>query len=560
MRFKADEIASVLRAEIDQYREKLNVQEVGQVLEIGDGIARVYGLAGVMAGEMVEFTRTKIRGQAFNLEENSVGVIILGEYVGIREGDEVRTTGQLLQVPVGEALIGRVVDPLGNPLDGKGPIVTDRRRPVETIAPGIAGRQPVNQPLQTGIKAIDSMTPIGRGQRELIIGDRKTGKTAIAVDTIINQKEESVVCVYVAIGQKESTVAQVIESLRAHGAMDYTIVVLTSAKDVAPLQYIAPYAGCAMAEYFMYGQGRDTLCVYDDLTKQAAAYRQLSLLMRRPPGREAYPGDVFYAHSRLLERSAKLAERYAIVPQDADPAKVGDDWGVNRGPDNKPVVYIGVPGKEHALKHDLPKHPGHKLAKVAISGGSLTALPIIETLEGEVSAYIPTNVISITDGQIYLQPDLFFAGVRPAVDVGISVSRVGGKAQISAMKQIAGSLRLDLASFRELEAFAQLGTDLDKATQMQLARGARLVEILKQPQYRPIPFEKQVLLIYAANNGYVDDYPVSALRKYETDLYAFLDGRQEALLAALRDKKAIDDDIKAKITAALDAFKKEFTA
>src|SRR5712692_9505314 len=503
MRFKADEIVSVLANEISQYQSKLDTREVGRVLEVGDGIARIYGLSGVMAGEMVEFKRVGVRGMAFNLEENSVGVIILGNYLEIAEGDEVRTTNELLRVPVGDAVIGRVVDPLGNPLDNKGPIVTDLTRPLETVAPGVAGRQPVNQPLQTGLKAIDSMTPIGRGQRELIIGDRKTGKTAIAVDTIINQKEENVICVYVAIGQKESTVAQVVEGLRANGAMDYTIVVIASSADPAPLQYIAPYAGCAMAEYYMYEKGRDTLCIYDDLTKQAAAYRQLSLLMRRPPGREAYPGDIFYAHSRLLERSAKLAERWVIVPANADDSKVKDDWGVNRK-DGKAVVYFGPLEREHALKHDLPQHPGHKLAKVFGTGGSLTALPIIETLEGEVSAYIPTNVISITDGQIYLQPDLFNAGVRPAIDVGISVSRVGGKAQIPAMKQVAGSLRLDLAAFRELEAFAQLGTELDKATQSQLDRGYRMVEILKQPQYHPMHVTDQVMIIYAGAKGFLD--------------------------------------------------------
>ncbi|HWY86298.1 MAG TPA: F0F1 ATP synthase subunit alpha, partial [Gemmataceae bacterium] len=419
MRFKADEIISVLANEISQYESKLDTREVGRVLEVGDGIARVYGLSGVMAGEMLEFTKTKVRGLAFNLEENSVGVIILGEYLQIAEGDEVRTTGQLLRVPVGDALIGRVVDPLGVPLDGKGPVVTSQTRAVEFTAPGVAARQPVNQSLQTGIKAIDSMTPIGRGQRELIIGDRKTGKTAIAIDTIINQKEENVICVYVAIGQKEATVAGIVEALRANGAMDYTIVVVASASDPAPLQYIAPYSGTSMAEFYMYEQGRDTLCIYDDLTKQAASYRELSLLMRRPPGREAYPGDIFYCHSRLLERSAKLAERWVIVPGDADASKVADDWAVNndkgekRKAGEKGKVYIGPLDKEHAEKHDLPKQPGCKLAKVANTGGSLTALPIIETLEGEVSAYIPTNVISITDGQIYLQPDLFFAGIRP---------------------------------------------------------------------------------------------------------------------------------------------------
>ena len=517
-RINANEIVSVLTEEISQYRDKIEPKEVGEVLEVGDGIARVYGLSNVMAGEMVECRRTGVRGLAFNLEENSVGVIILGDYKSISEGDEVRSTGSLLQVPVGEALIGRVVDPLGNPLDGKGPIAASHTRFVESTAPGVAGRQPVDVPLQTGIKAIDAMTPIGRGQRELIIGDRKTGKTVIALDTIINQRDSGVICVYVAIGQKESSVARNVEVLREHGAMDYTIVVIASSSDPAPLQYIAPYAGCAMAEFFMYEQGRDTLCVYDDLSKQAAAYRQLSLLMRRPPGREAYPGDIFYAHSRLLERSAKLAERYVIVPSDADDKKVGDDWGVNnekgerRQPGEKGKVYVGPLDKEHAQKHDLPKFPGHKLAKVANSGGSLTALPIIETLEGEVSAYIPTNVISITDGQIYLQPDLFNAGIRPAIDVGISVSRVGGKAQIPAMKQVAGGLRLDLAAFRELEAFAQLGTELDKATQSQLDRGYRMVEILKQPQFKPMNVIDQVMIIYAGTKGYLDKVPAKEVR------------------------------------------------
>ena len=532
MRFKSDEIVSVLRKEISQFGRELNVHEVGRVLEVGDGIARVYGLGGVMAGEMVEFTRTKTRGVAFNLEENSVGVIIVGDYLEIAEGDEVRATGALLRVPVGDALIGRVVDPLGNPRDGKGPIVTDLSRPVEWVAPGVAGRQPVDTPMQTGVKAIDSMTPIGRGQRELIIGDRKTGKTAVALDAIIYQRAEKIVCVYVAIGQKEATVAKVVSSLQERGAMDYTIVVVTSAADAAPLQYFAPYAGCAMAEYFMYEHGRDTLCVYDDLTKQAAAYRQLSLLMRRPPGREAYPGDVFYAHSRLLERSAKLANRYVIVPGDADAGEATDDWGVNnekgekRQPGEPGLVYVGVPGKEEA-EHDLKKFPGHKLARVAASGGSLTALPIIETLEGEVSAYIPTNVISITDGQIYLQPDLFYAGVRPAIDVGISVSRVGGKAQIPAMKEIAGSLRLDLASFRELEAFAQLGTDLDKATQSQLDRGYRMVEVLKQPQFQPMDVIDQVLIIYAGTKGYLDDVPRRKVLEW-----------QDEFLRTMREQKA----------------------
>lgn len=560
MRFKADEIVSVLQHEIDQYRTQIDAREVGRVLEVGDGIARVYGLSGVMAGEMVEFRRTGVRGMAFNLEENSVGVIILGDYLEITEGDEVATTGELLRVPVGEALIGRVVDPLGNPLDGKGPIVTSQTRPVESVAPGVAGRQPVNQPLQTGLKAIDSMTPIGRGQRELIIGDRKTGKTAIALDAIINQREENVICVYVGIGQREGAVAQVVESLKANGAMDYTIVVVASSSNPAPLQYIAPYAGCAMAEFFMYEQGRDTLCVYDDLTKQAAAYRQLSLLMRRPPGREAYPGDIFYAHSRLLERSAKLAERWVIVPKDSDDSKVRDDWGVNRNPDGSGVVYIGPFDKEHAEKHDLSKYPGHKLAKVANTGGSLTALPIIETLEGEVSAYIPTNVISITDGQIYLQPDLFFAGVRPAIDVGISVSRVGAKAQTPAMKSIAGSLRLDLAAFRELEAFAQLGTELDKATQSQLDRGYRIVEILKQPQFKPMNAIDQVMIIFAGTKGFLDKINNKHVAAWESQFLTFMrEQKSEVRNALLKDKK-LTPEIQKQLIAAIEMFQPQFKA
>lgn len=560
MRFKADEIVSVLQTEIERYRSKMDTSEVGRVLEVGDGIARIYGLSGVMAGEMVEFVRTGVRGVALNLEENSVGVIILGEFLEIAEGDEVRTTGALLQVPVGDALIGRVVDPLGNPLDGKGPVVTSLSRPVESTALGVAGRQPVNQPLQTGLKAIDSMTPIGRGQRELIIGDRKTGKTAIAIDTIINQREENVICVYVAVGQKESTVAGLVEALRANNAMDYTIVVIASSADPAPLQYIAPYAGCAMAEYYMYEQGRDTLCIYDDLSKQAAAYRQLSLLLRRPPGREAYPGDIFYCHSRLLERSAKAAERWVIVPQDADDTKVTDNWSVMRHPDNTPVVFVGPLEKEHAQKHELAKHPGHKLAKVAGTGGSLTALPIIETLEGEVSAYIPTNVISITDGQIYLQPDLFFAGVRPAVDVGISVSRVGGKAQIPAMKSIAGSLRLDLAAFRELEAFAQLGTELDKATQSQLDRGYRMVEILKQPQFKPMHVVDQVMMIYAGTKGYLDKVPLKQVAAWEEQFLRFMREQRAEVRKLLLKERKLSPDIEKQLKAAIEFFVPQFKA
>ncbi|HWG43627.1 MAG TPA: F0F1 ATP synthase subunit alpha [Gemmataceae bacterium] len=563
-RINANEIVSVLTEEIGKYRDKIEPKEVGEVLEVGDGIARVYGLSNVMAGEMLEFPKAGVRGLAFNLEENSVGVIILGDYKAIGEGDEVRSTGALLQVPVGEALIGRVVDPLGNPLDGKGPVATSHTRFVESIAPGVAGRQPVEVPLQTGVKAIDAMTPIGRGQRELIIGDRKTGKTVIALDTIINQRDSGVICVYVACGQKESSVARNVDILREHGALDYTIVVIASSSDPAPLQYVAPYAGCAMAEFFMYEQGRDTLCVYDDLSKQAAAYRQLSLLMRRPPGREAYPGDIFYAHSRLLERSAKLAERYVIVPSDADDKKVGDDWGVNnekgerRQPGEKGKVYFGPMDKEHAEKHDLPKFPGHKVVKVPNSGGSLTALPIIETLEGEVSAYIPTNVISITDGQIYLQPDLFNAGIRPAIDVGISVSRVGGKAQIPAMKQIAGSLRLDLASFRELEAFAQLGTELDKATQAQLDRGYRMVEILKQPQFKPMKVIDQVMIIFAGTKGYLDKVPLKDVRAWEEQFLRFISERQPQVRSALQKERKLTKDIEQQLIAAITNFQAQF--
>ncbi|HLW63913.1 MAG TPA: F0F1 ATP synthase subunit alpha [Gemmataceae bacterium] len=580
MSFKVGEIVSVLTKEIEDYRVQLESRETGRVLEVGDGIARVYGMAGVMAGELVEFTRTGVRGLAFNLEETSVGIIILGNYLEIAENDEVRTTGQLLDVPVGEPMIGRVVDPLGNPLDGKGPIVTPHRRAVEYMAPGVAGRQPVNQPLQTGIKAIDSMTPIGRGQRELIIGDRKTGKTAIAIDTIVNQKEENVICVYIAIGQKEATVAGLVERLRENGAMDYTIVVVASSSDPAPLQYIAPYAGTAMAEYFMYEQGRDTLCVYDDLSKQATAYRQLSLLMRRPPGREAYPGDIFYCHSRLLERSAKLAERWVIVPTDADPKKVGDDWGVNsaaepsrkRNSGEKGKVYIGKLEK-HSAEEDAKKFPGHKVVKVNGTGGSLTALPVIETLEGEVSAYIPTNVISITDGQIYLQPSLFFAGVRPAVDVGISVSRVGGNAQIPAMKQIAGGLRLDLANFRSLEAFAQLGTELDKFTQGQLDRGYRIVEVLKQPQYKPMNVVDQVMIIYAVTKGFLDDVPIKQVRNWEQQFLTFMrEQRPEVREELKKDRRIIADEVddktkqvtkvnnEGRLVAAIKTFKPQFAA
>ena len=549
MKFKVDEISSVIKQEIAHYRSEMEVSEVGKVLEVGDGIARIYGLGKAMAAELVEFANGAF-GQVLNLEENSVGAVILGDYLGIKAGDEVRRTGQLLSVPVGEAMIGRVVDPLGRPLDARGVIESPKRRALEMIAPGIAGRQPVNQPLQTGIKAIDSMIPIGRGQRELIIGDRKTGKTAVAIDTIINQRGGDVICVYVAIGQKDSTVAAVVETLRDRGAMDYTIVVVASSSVPAPLQYIAPYAGCAMAEHFMYDQGRHTLCIYDDLSKQAAAYRQLSLLLRRPPGREAYPGDVFYLHSRLLERSCKLAEERAIVKK-GEPYRKG---GVNG------KTYVGVPGTWESEKdlEAMPDQEAHEIVVDPKSGGSLTALPIIETLEGEVAAYIPTNVISITDGQIYLEPDLFFAGVRPAVNVGISVSRVGGNAQVKAMKKIAGSLRLDLASFRELEAFAQLGTDLDAATQRQLDRGRRLVELLKQPQYQPYVVTDQILSIFAGTQGYLDDLPLDRVDEFEKMMLTIFRDEHPVIAEELVRTGELTDELDGKIRQVITEAKARF--
>ncbi len=549
MKFKVDEITSVLKEEIARYQSEIDVAEVGKVLQVGDGIAQIYGLSNVMAGEMLDFENGSI-GQVFNLEESSVGAVVLGDYLGIKEGDVVRGTGQLLSVPVGEAMIGRVVDPLGRPLDDRGVIETAHRRPLESRAPGIAERQPVDEALQTGIKAIDSMIPIGRGQRELIIGDRKTGKTAIGVDTIINQKDTGVICVYVAIGQKESTVAGVVEALRERGAMDYTIVVVAGSADPAPLQYIAPYAGCAMAEYFVYEQGRHTLCVYDDLSKQAVAYRQLSLLLRRPPGREAYPGDVFYLHSRLLERSCKVASHYIIVPTSASS---DTRTGVND------KTYVGVPGKQEA-EHDLKEMGAedHEVRVVPATGGSLTALPVIETLEGEVSAYIPTNVISITDGQIYLEPDLFFAGVRPAINVGISVSRVGGKAQIKAMKKVAGSLRLDLAAFRELEAFAQLGTELDPGTQRQLDRGKAMVELLKQGQYGPYHVADQVISIFAGTQGFCDDIPLSRIADFEEKLLTHIRDEFPEVRNELMKPDGLTDELREKLGGIIADFKRRY--
>jgi F-type H+-transporting ATPase subunit alpha len=552
MRIDVDEMVSTLKQQIANFDAALAVEEVGTVVEVGDGIARIYGLTNVMAGEMIQFP-TGVYGLALNLEEDNVGCAIMGRFDDLKEGDQVKRTGRVLQIPCGQALVGRVVDPVGRPLDGKGPVTTDKSWAVEYPAPGIAARQPVKVPLQTGIKAIDAMIPIGRGQRELIIGDRKTGKTAIAIDAIINQKNSGVICVYVAVGQKESTVAGVVQRLQQSGAMDYTIVVSAGASDPAPLQYIAPYAGAAMAEYFMYKEGRDTLCVYDDLTKQAAAYRELSLLLRRPPGREAYPGDVFYLHSRLLERSAKLAEVHVIVPASKS-GEITEKDGVNG------KTYRAEHGMDEAKKElkAMPNAGELKIAKVFGTGGSLTALPVIETQEGEVSAYIPTNVISITDGQIYLQPDLFNAGVRPAVDVGISVSRVGGNAQIKAMKKVAGTLRLDLANFRELEAFAQLGTELDPVTQRQVDRGYRLVELLKQPQYQPMSEIDQVVVIYAATKGYLDDVPIARVREFETGLIAEVRDKHKPIVDALTGTKELSNDSAKALDGAITEFKRRF--
>ena len=499
---KADEITKLLRQHIAQYEQVVAVEEVGSVISVGDGIARIHGLEKVMAVEMLDFPHG-VTGIALNLEEDQVGAVLLGDYQEIKEGDTVKRTGKIMSVPVGETLIGRVVDPLGQPIDGKGPIVTEQFNPLERLAPGVVERQPVREPLQTGIKAIDAMIPIGRGQRELIIGDRQTGKTAIILDTILNQRGGDVICIYVAIGQKRSTIAQVVKALEDYGALDYTIVVVASASEPATMQYIAPYAGCAIGEYFR-DLGQHAVCFYDDLSKHAAAYREISLLLRRPPGREAFPGDVFYLHSRLLERAAKY-----------------DD---------------------------------------AHGGGSLTALPVIETQAGDISAYIPTNVISITDGQIYLESDLFHGGIRPAINVGLSVSRVGGNAQIKAMRQVAGMMKLELAQYRELAAFAQFGSELDKATQAQLARGERLTELLKQGQFLPLPVEKQIAVVFAGTNGYVDDLPVSECRTFEKGLYEFLETGYSGLLKRIRERKALDDEIRGELHQAMREFKEKFIA
>jgi F-type H+-transporting ATPase subunit alpha len=497
---RADEISRLLREEIENYEKAVSVAETGSVISVGDGIARIYGLENVMAGELIEF-KGGVSGIALNLEEDQVGAVLLGEYSGIKEGDEVRRTGRIMSVPVGEALIGRVVDALGKPIDGKGPIEAKGYNAIERIAPGVVDRQPVKEPMQTGIKAIDAMIPIGRGQRELIIGDRQTGKTTVALDTIINQKGGDVICIYVAIGQKRSTVAQVVKTLEDFGAMQYSIVVAATASDPAPMQYLAPYSGCAIGEYFR-DSGRHALCIYDDLSKHAAAYREISLLLRRPPGREAFPGDVFYLHSRLLERASKLSNEKG--------------------------------------------------------GGSLTALPFIETQAGDVSAYIPTNVISITDGQIYLESDLFNSNIRPAINVGISVSRVGGNAQIKAMRQVAGSLRLNLAQYRALAAFASFGSDLDKASTAQLTRGSRMVEILKQGQYSPVPVEKQVLIIYAGTEGFLDDLAIDQCRAFEDGLFKFVENAHPGMLSTIREKKALDDTLKGQMATAVGEFKAKF--
>jgi F-type H+/Na+-transporting ATPase subunit alpha len=534
MSMKVSEIASVLKKEIENLDQPISAESAGTVLEVGDGIARIYGLDDCMAGELLEF-EGGIVGMALNLEESSIGAVIMGEDSTITEGQSVRKTGRLVEVPVGKAMLGRVVDTLGRPVDGLGDIETDQTRPVEFKAPGISARQSVSQPLQTGIKAIDAMIPIGRGQRELIIGDRGTGKTAVALDAIINQKGKGVICVYVAIGQKASTIAGVVAKLKESGAMDYTIVVSSPADSPAPLQFLAPYAGTAMAEYFMYSENKDTLCVYDDLTKQATAYRQLSLLLRRPPGREAFPGDVFYLHSRLLERSARIAQEFVICDKNITEAKP-EDSVENR-------VYKGY--EMESAEENLEKMDNKDnlaIVRIPASGGSLTALPIVETQAGEVSAYIPTNVISITDGQIYLVPDLFFSGVRPAVDVGISVSRVGSAAQEKAMKDVSKGVKLSLAQFRELEAFAQLGTELDPISQNQLDRGKRIVEVFKQGQYAPFEVVEQVIAIYAVDKGYMDTIAVEDIKRYEEELIQYVKEKHSGLYNGIAESNKLSDE------------------
>ncbi|HRG99571.1 MAG TPA: F0F1 ATP synthase subunit alpha [Polyangiaceae bacterium] len=545
MQLRAEEISQIIKKQIQTYEKATLTTETGTILSVGDGIARIYGLEGAMAGELVEFPGGLV-GLVLNLEADNVGAALFGDTTTIKEGDIVKRTGRIMDVPVGEALMGRVVNALGLPIDGKGPIETPHRRRVEIKAPGILQRQPVKEPLQTGIKAIDSMVPIGRGQRELIIGDRQTGKTAVALDAIINQKGQGVYCFYIAIGQKQSTVAAVVDKLTTNGAMEYTTIVVSGASEAAPLQFIAPYTGVTMAEYFR-DSGRHALCIYDDLSKQAVAYRQLSLLLRRPPGREAYPGDVFYIHSRLLERAAKMADRLVV-------AKKGTTWDA-RPADAK--VYVGEQGHDPAKAELKEKGDEYEIVKDPTSGGSLTALPIIETQAGDVSAYIPTNVISITDGQIFLESDLFYSGVRPAINVGISVSRVGGSAQIGAMKKVAGTLKLDLAQYREKAAFSQFASDLDKVTRDMLDRGVRLVEILKQGQYVPLPVEKQVVLVYAGTKGYLDALPVAKLGAYESQLYAFLEAKHPDILETIRTKKKLDD-VEDKLKKALVEFGKGF--
>ena len=548
-------IVEELKQQIEEFEPHLEMRDMGIVLEAGDGIARASGLSDVRSQELVRF-ENGVMGIAFNLEQDNVGIIIMGDYTDIEEGTKVYTTGRIASVPVGDGLIGRVVNALGEPVDGKGPIKFDRYRPVERIAPGVVERKDVDTPLLTGIKAIDAMIPIGRGQRELIIGDRQTGKTAIAIDTILNQKGKDVICIYVAIGQKKAQVARTVATLEKYGAMDYTVVVIASADEPAALQYLAPYAGCAIGEEFM-ENGRDALIVYDDLSKHAWAYREVSLLMRRPPGREAYPGDVFYLHSRLLERAARLADKYVIVPADytSEDGMASPEDGVDGKVYDGPIAHHEAETARKAMENA----DSYKVVKVRGTGGSLTALPIIETLLGDVSAYIPTNVISITDGQIYLESNLFYAGIRPAINAGISVSRVGGDAQTKAMKQVAGRLRLDMAAFRELAAFAQFGSDLDKATQAQLNRGLHIQEVLKQPQYSPVPLEHQIIVIYAVTHGYADDVPLDQMRRWEEELIRFFDTSHPEIGHTIISEGKITPETEEKMKAALDTFKESWS-